>query len=51
VGRSSDVVEVEYDNGEVEEVDSEDVSPVDLPVDFGDEEEDLQVRSTTCRSR
>ena len=36
-------MEVEYDNGERERVLAENVSPQDLPLDFGGEDEPLQV--------
>lgn len=51
--RDGNKAEVEYDNGERERVLAENVSPQDVPVDFGGEEEPLQVQllALTCPSR
>ena len=43
VSRTGQSVEVVYDNGEKETVDKENVSPLDLPVEFGEEDSALQV--------
>jgi hypothetical protein len=36
---------VQYDNGDEEKVHSENIFPYEVPVDFGEEEEPLQVNS------